>query len=406
MPKLNRYRALHTTVIGPQGRPLEIQVRTLDMHETAEFGIAAHWAYKRGGKATKGDDDWTAWMKQLMDWQQDETDPREFIKTLRTDLFDDEVYVFTPKGEVKTLPAGSTPIDFAYSVHTDVGHRTVGAKANGRIVPLHYRLKSGDIVEIMTSKSGRGPSRDWMSVAASSRARNKIRQWFSRETRADAEAKGREALEHALKQQNLPYRKIAGSAVLAQVIRETGFKKAEDFYVALGSGKLPGEPDRQQGDPAPEDRRGRRGGGGHAQAAEGEGHGGQPDLRDQRLGRRGRARPAGEVLHAGAGRPDRRLHLARQGDHDPPRGLPERAGAAARTRSGSRRSSGRAARRRASASRSPSTPGTARVCSRTSPGRSPSTARTSSPTAAASRTSWRRTGTRPRSATSARCGRS
>jgi guanosine-3',5'-bis(diphosphate) 3'-pyrophosphohydrolase len=237
MPKLNRYRALHTTVIGPQGRPLEIQVRTEDMHETAEFGIAAHWVYKRG--KTKGQDaDWTAWMKQVMDWQQDETDPREFIKTLRTDLFDDEVYVFTPKGEVKTLPAGSTPIDFAYSVHTDVGHRTVGAKANGRIVPLHYRLKSGDIMEIMTSKSGRGPSRDWMSVAASSRARNKIRQWFSRETRADAEAKGREALEQALKQQNLPYRKIAGSAVLAQVIRETGFKKAEDFYVALGSGKL------------------------------------------------------------------------------------------------------------------------------------------------------------------------
>jgi GTP pyrophosphokinase len=238
MPKLNRYRALHTTVIGPQGRPLEIQVRTQDMHETAEFGIAAHWVYKRG-KAKGEDADWTAWMKQVMDWQQDETDPREFIKTLRTDLFDDEVYVFTPKGEVKTLPAGSTPIDFAYSVHTDVGHRTVGAKANGRIVPLHYRMKSGDIIEIMTSKSGRGPSRDWMSLAQSSRARNKIRQWFSRETRADAEQKGRDALEQALKQQNLPYRKLAGSAVLAQVIRETGFKKADEFYVALGSGKLP-----------------------------------------------------------------------------------------------------------------------------------------------------------------------
>jgi GTP pyrophosphokinase len=238
MPKLNRYRALHTTVIGPQGRPLEIQVRTQDMHETAEFGIAAHWVYKRG-KAKGEDADWTAWMKQVMDWQQDETDPREFIKTLRTDLFDDEVYVFTPKGEVKTLPAGSTPIDFAYSVHTDVGHRTVGAKANGRIVPLHYRMKSGDIIEIMTSKSGRGPSRDWMSLAQSSRARNKSRQWFSRETRADAEQKGRDALEQALKQQNLPYRKLAGSAVLAQVIRETGFKKADEFYVALGSGKLP-----------------------------------------------------------------------------------------------------------------------------------------------------------------------
>ncbi|HYZ76936.1 MAG TPA: TGS domain-containing protein, partial [Gaiellaceae bacterium] len=150
----------------------------------------------------------------------------------------DEVYVFTPKGEVKTLPAGATPIDFAYAVHTDVGHRTVGAKVNGRIVPLHYHLRSGDIVEILTSKSGRGPSRDWLSLAASSRARNKIRQWFSRETREETEQKGRDALEQALKAQKLPYRKLAGSAVLAQVIRETGFKKAEDFYLALGSGKL------------------------------------------------------------------------------------------------------------------------------------------------------------------------
>jgi GTP diphosphokinase / guanosine-3',5'-bis(diphosphate) 3'-diphosphatase len=239
MPKLNGYQALHTTVIGPEGRPLEIQVRTREMHETAEFGVAAHWLYKhdRGGKAT--DDEWAAWVRQLLDWQEDEADPREFIKTFRTDLFEDEVYVFTPKGEVKALPAGSTPIDFAYAVHTDVGHRTVGAKINGRIVPLHYRLKSGDFVEILTTKAGRGPSRDWLSLAASSRARNKIRQWYSRETREETEAKGREALETALKKQNLPYRKLQGSAVLAQVIRETGFKKAEDFYIALGSGKLP-----------------------------------------------------------------------------------------------------------------------------------------------------------------------
>ena len=243
MPKFNRYRALHTTVIGPQGRPLEIQVRTREMHETAELGIAAHWySYKPGakpkGKGKGPDPEWLEWVKQVMDWQQDEADPREFMKTFRTDLFDDEVYVFTPKGEVKTLPAGSTPIDFAYAVHTDVGHRTVGAKVNGRIVPLHYRLHSGDFVEIMTSKQGRGPSRDWMTLAVSSRARNKIRQFFSRETREGAEQKGREALEQALKAQNLPYRKLVGSAVLAQVIRETGFKKAEDFYVAVGSGKL------------------------------------------------------------------------------------------------------------------------------------------------------------------------
>jgi GTP diphosphokinase / guanosine-3',5'-bis(diphosphate) 3'-diphosphatase len=234
MPKFNGYRALHTTVIGPEGRPLEIQVRTREMHEEAEYGIAAHLLYKR-----PADEEWLAWVKHLMDWQEDETDPREFIKTFRTDLFDDEVYVFTPKGEVKTLPTGSTPIDFAYAVHTDVGHRTVGAKVNGRIVPLHYTLRSGDFVEILKSKGGRGPSRDWLNLARSSRARNKIRAWFSRETREDTEQKGRDALEQALKAQKLPYRKVAGSAVLAQVIRETGFKKAEDFYIALGSGKLP-----------------------------------------------------------------------------------------------------------------------------------------------------------------------
>ncbi len=238
LPKLNRYRSLHTTVIGPEGTPLEIQVRTREMHEEAELGVAAHWLYKRGKLAGRTDDEWLSWVKTLMDWQADETDPREFMKTFRTDLFDDEVYVFTPKGEVKTLPAGSTPIDFAYAVHTDVGHRTVGAKVNGRIVPLHYKLKNGDFVEILTSRSGRGPSRDWMGLAASSRARNKIRQWFQRETRGETEHKGREILDHALKAQNLPYRKLQSSSVLAQVIRETGFKKAEDFYIALGSGKL------------------------------------------------------------------------------------------------------------------------------------------------------------------------
>jgi GTP pyrophosphokinase len=237
MPKFNGYRSLHTTVIGPEGRPLEIQVRTREMQETAELGIAAHWAYKRGTKSA-ADEEWMSWVKQLMDAHEDDVDASEFVKSLRTDLFDEEVFVFTPKGAVKTLPAGATPIDFAYSVHTDVGHRTVGAKVNGRIVPLHYKLRSGDRVEILTSKAGRGPSRDWLSLAASSRAKNKIRQFFSREQKEDLEAKGRELLEHSLKGQNLPYRKLAGSAVLAGVIRESGFKKAEDFYIALGSGKL------------------------------------------------------------------------------------------------------------------------------------------------------------------------
>src|SRR5256714_12765634 len=238
MPKFNRYRSLHTTVIGPEGRPLEIQVRTREMHETAEFGIAAHWRYK-GKRRAKSDEAWESWVRQLMEAQPETIDePGEFKRAFLSDLVDDEVYVFTPKGEVKTLPTGATPIDFAYAVHTDAGHRTVGAKINGRIVPLHYHLKNGDFVEILTSKTERGPSRDWMSLEASSPARNKIRQWFSRETREDQEHKGREALEQALKSAKLPYRKLAGSAVLAEVIRELNFKKAEDFYLALGSGKV------------------------------------------------------------------------------------------------------------------------------------------------------------------------
>jgi GTP diphosphokinase / guanosine-3',5'-bis(diphosphate) 3'-diphosphatase len=237
MPKLNMYRSLHTTVIGPEGKPLEIQVRTMEMHDTADYGIAAHWLYK-GKKGKKAEAEQLAWMKQLADWQREEPDPQEFRRAF-PEFALDEVYVFTPKGEVKNLPLGSTPIDFAYAVHTDVGHRTVGAKVNGRIVPLHYDLKSGDIVEILTSKqASRGPSRDWLSLARSSRARNKIRQWFSRETREETEQRGRESLENALKQHNLPYKKLAGSPLLAQIIRDMGFKKAEDFYLALGSGKL------------------------------------------------------------------------------------------------------------------------------------------------------------------------
>ena len=237
MPKFNMYRSLHTTVIGPEGKPLEIQLRTIDMHDTAEYGIAAHWLYK-GSRGKKDGADQLAWMQQLADWQREEPDAHE-LKRAFPELASDEVYVYTPKGELKNLPAGSTPIDFAYSVHTDVGHRTVGAKINGRIVPLHYRLQTGDFVEILTSKqAGRGPSRDWLSLAVSSRARNKIRQWFTRESREETEQRGREALETNLKQHNLPYKKLAGSQLLAQVIREMGFKKAEDFYLALGSGKL------------------------------------------------------------------------------------------------------------------------------------------------------------------------
>jgi GTP diphosphokinase / guanosine-3',5'-bis(diphosphate) 3'-diphosphatase len=238
MPKFNMYQSLHTTVIGPEGKPLEIQVRTQLMHQTAEYGIAAHWLYKdKSARAKDGGS--IPWLSQLMDWQNDARDPKEFMETLRVDLFSDEVYVFTPKGEVKSLPAGSTPLDFAYAVHTDVGHRCVGAKVNGRIVPLTYSLHSGDFVEVLTSKQERGPSRDWLNLVQSSRARNKIRQWFSQQAREDLEQKGRESLHQAFKSNGLPHQKVSASPLLAGIIRDMGFKKADDFYVAIGAGKVP-----------------------------------------------------------------------------------------------------------------------------------------------------------------------
>jgi GTP diphosphokinase / guanosine-3',5'-bis(diphosphate) 3'-diphosphatase len=241
-PKLNLYQALHTTVIGPEGRPLEIQIRTPDMHRVAEYGIAAHVLYKeptRGGKGKKGDlaKEKMTWLRQLLEAEGDQ-EPTEFLESLKVDLFEDEVFVFTPKGEVKNLSAGSTPLDFAYAVHTDVGHRCVGSKVNGKIVPLHYQLKSGDIVEVLTSKQDRGPSRDWLSVVKTTRARNKIRAFLGRERREDSERRGREELQDALRKQGLPPQRIAGSPLLADVIREMGFRKADDFYVALGGAKI------------------------------------------------------------------------------------------------------------------------------------------------------------------------
>jgi guanosine-3',5'-bis(diphosphate) 3'-pyrophosphohydrolase len=241
MPKFNMYQALHTTVIGPEGRPLEIQIRTCDMHETAEYGVAAHWRYKEGGKGQPGVDPTDVklkWLKSVLDWSKDEDDPREFTDTLRSELIDEEVFVFTPKGEVKSLAAGATPLDFAYEIHTDVGHRCVGSKVNGKIVPLHYELQSGDIVEILTSKRERGPSRDWLSLVKTTRARNKIRAWFKAESREDSEHTGRELLQEHLNKAGLPAQKLTGSPLLADVIREMGFRKAEDFYIALGGAKI------------------------------------------------------------------------------------------------------------------------------------------------------------------------
>jgi GTP diphosphokinase / guanosine-3',5'-bis(diphosphate) 3'-diphosphatase len=241
MPKFNMYQSLHTTVIGPEGRPLEIQIRTREMHDLAEFGIAAHWMYKESGRrgAPAPDSDGKLkWLRSLLDWQQDMADPREFMETLKVDLFEDEVFVFTPKGEVKSLASGATPLDFAYEIHTDVGHRCVGAKVNGKIVPLSYQLRSGDIVEVLTSKRERGPSRDWLALVKTTRARNKIKAWFKAESRKDTEHTGRELLQEHLRKQGLPAQKIVGSSLLADVIREMGFRKAEDFYIALGGAKV------------------------------------------------------------------------------------------------------------------------------------------------------------------------
>jgi GTP diphosphokinase / guanosine-3',5'-bis(diphosphate) 3'-diphosphatase len=236
MPKANMYQALHTTVIGPEGKPLEIQIRTEEMHKLAEYGIAAHVAYKEGGGNDPKREKMT-WLRQLVE-AEGEQDPAEFLESLKVDLFEDEVFVFTPKGEVKNLSAGSTPLDFAYAVHTDVGHSCVGAKVNGTIVPLHYQLRSGDIVEVLTAKQKRAPSLDWLKMVRTSRARNKIRAWFKEERREDAERDGREGLDDALRKRGLPIQKLAGSPLLADVIREMGFRKATDFYIALGQGKV------------------------------------------------------------------------------------------------------------------------------------------------------------------------
>ncbi|MDX6670544.1 MAG: diphosphokinase / guanosine-3,5-bis(diphosphate) 3-diphosphatase, partial [Solirubrobacteraceae bacterium] len=241
MPKFNMYQSLHTTVIGPEGRPLEIQIRTREMHDMAEFGVAAHWIYKdgdeRSGPAARGDEK-LKWLRQLLDWQQELEDSGEFAERLKVELFEDEVFVFTPKGEVKSLAAGATPLDFAYEIHTDVGHRCVGAKVGGKMVPLSYKLQSGDIVEVMTSKRERGPSRDWLALVKTTRARNKIKQWFKAESRKDTEHAGRELLQEHLKKNGLPPQKVVGSPLLAHVIREMGFRKADDFYIALGGAKV------------------------------------------------------------------------------------------------------------------------------------------------------------------------
>ncbi|MCX4694379.1 bifunctional (p)ppGpp synthetase/guanosine-3',5'-bis(diphosphate) 3'-pyrophosphohydrolase [Streptomyces sp. NBC_01408] len=256
MPKFNMYQSLHTTVIGPSGKPVELQIRTFDMHRRAEYGIAAHWKYKQqtvagtskvrtdvpqAAKGTAGQDTVNdmAWLRQLLDWQKETEDPGEFLDSLRFDLSRNEVFVFTPKGDVIALPAGATPVDFAYAVHTEVGHRTIGARVNGRLVPLESTLDNGDLVEVFTSKAeGAGPSRDWLGFVKSPRARNKIRAWFSKERRDEAIEHGKDAIARAMRKQNLPIQRILTGDSLVTLAHEMRYPDISSLYAAIGEGHV------------------------------------------------------------------------------------------------------------------------------------------------------------------------
>ncbi len=236
-PKFNMYQSLHTTVIGLKGKPLEIQIRTYEMHKVAEYGIAAHYKYKEGGPELSEFDKRVAWIRQLLDWQKELKDPREYMESLKLDLFDEEVFIFTPKGKVMNLPRGATPIDFAYLVHTDVGHNALGAKINGVMVPIESTLDNGNIVEIIVSKSPKGPSRDWLNIVKTSRAKNKIRQWFSKEQRQETYSTGREIMLKILRKNSLSFKTVAGD-LFEEVAKEMNFDKASTLFRSIGSHKV------------------------------------------------------------------------------------------------------------------------------------------------------------------------
>ena len=235
-PKPNMYQSLHTTVIGGEGIPFEVQIRTFEMHQTAEYGVAAHWKYKQGmANKQLGTEQDFEWVRKLLESQQD-TDAEEFLSTLKVDMFADEVFVFSPKGDVKSLPAGATPIDFAYSVHSAVGNSMVGAKVNGRMVPYDHQLSNGDIVEVLTSKSAKGPSRDWLKLCKSNEARNKIRQWFKKERREENILTGRAAFESELKHAKITMASITSEEVLPHILRKVRFGTLDELYAAIGYG--------------------------------------------------------------------------------------------------------------------------------------------------------------------------
>jgi guanosine-3',5'-bis(diphosphate) 3'-pyrophosphohydrolase len=238
MPKLNRYQSLHTTVVGPGGRQLEVQIRTSEMHRTAEFGVAAHWKYKDPASGQRDDAD-LPWLSQLLEWQEEVSEPGDYLESLRIDLYQDEVFVFTPKGEVLGLPARSTPIDFAYAVHTEVGHRCIGARVNGRLVSLDHQLDNGDTVEIMTSRAeDAGPSRDWLRMAVSSRARSKIRAHFNKERREDTFVRGRDAVQRGLRRKGIGYARVMASGELAEVAHALNYRGTDALFLAIGEGHV------------------------------------------------------------------------------------------------------------------------------------------------------------------------
>lgn len=239
MPKFTMYQSLHTTVIGPEGKPVELQIRSFDMDRAAEFGVAAHWRYKQAEVAGKSGPNDMGWLRQLLEWQRETSDPEEFLETLRYDLGTSEVYVFTPKGDVHALPLESTPVDFAYAIHTEIGNRCVGARINGNLVALESHLESGDVVEIFTSKSEDArPSRDWLTFVASPRARSKIRSWFSKERREEAIDKGRESLTRAMRRQGLPIQRLMTSAALTSIAQDLRLEDIESLYAAVGESQI------------------------------------------------------------------------------------------------------------------------------------------------------------------------
>jgi len=238
VPKANGYQSLHTAVIAIDGKPLEVQIRTHQMHRVSELGVAAHWRYKEGSKVDKGYDAKLAWVRQLMDWQRDVVDATEFVEGLKLDLFQDQVFVFTPRGDVKDLPTGSTPLDFAYRIHTDVGHSCIGAKINNRLVPLDYKLKNGDIVEIVTTKAVHGPSRDWLKIVQTQHAREKIRQWFKRQERDENIVHGRDALERELRRLARTSIEKLGNERIEEMAEHYRYPSVEDFFAAIGYGAV------------------------------------------------------------------------------------------------------------------------------------------------------------------------